>query len=477
MRLKRIFHIVLVWLLCACIANAQSRPNILWIVSDDLSPDLGCYGNPDVQTPNLDALADEGVKFTKAYANTPICSPSRSSFITGMYPSTINSLNHRTMTMQPLPDPVVPIVSYLQEKGYFCTNASGFGFDKGGKRDYNFSDNINYDGKDWREAGDQPFFAQVQFKYPHRPFVMDEEHLVDPTQISELPCYPDHPLLRADWAAYLADVQLLDTEVGKILNRLENDGLADNTIVMFFGDHGRPHVRDKQFLYEGGLKVPLIVRWPKALKPATDDQLVSLVDVAATTLELAGIAIPDYMHGQSFLDKSQRDYVYGFRDRAGDAVDDIRSVTDGTFKLIWNRQPDKPYMQLTSYKKAMYPAFTLYHYLDSLGKLPAPYNQLMAKTRPEFELYHLQDDPCEYTNLIANPKFHEVEARLKERLITSLDEFEKNTLPESADDTQRAKKGSYDYSKKKMEEVGFDVGASLEDWVEFWNKHYGIENE
>ncbi|RED95959.1 sulfatase family protein [Marinoscillum furvescens] len=476
MRVSLIFFLLAAWFAFSCAQQEKSKPNILWIVSDDLSPDLGCYGNSDVQTPNLDALAHQGVKFTKAYANTPICSPSRSSFITGMYPSTINALQHRTMTMQPLPDHVSTIVSLMQKAGYFCTNASGKGFDKNGKRDYNFSTDIKYDGTDWRDADGQPFFAQVQFKYPHRPFEMDEGHLIHPEQIGELPCYPDHPLLKADWAAYLSDIQLLDTEVGKVLKRLEEDGLAENTVVMFFGDHGRPHLRDKQFLYEGGLKVPLIVRWPQGLQPAVDDQLVSLVDVAATTLELAGLDIPDYMHGQSFLDETEREFVFGFRGRAGDAVDDIRSITDGEYKLIWNRLPQQPYMQLSSYKKAMYPAFTLYHYLDSLGQLSEPYNQFMADSRPEFELYHLDSDPCEYQNLSGQKTYAGIEEKLKHQLQESLLEFEQNAVGETLADLKKAKQGSYNYSKKVMERDGFDVDAPLSAWVNYWYTYYGLKD-
>ncbi len=474
-RNKWMISMIVVSLFFSCVEKDKPKPNILWIISDDLSPDLSCYGNPDVNTPNLDQLAVQGVRFTNAYANAPICSASRSSFITGMYPSTINALNHRTLTRQPLPGEVKTIVEQLQRAGYFCTNASGADLNKPGKTDYNFSDEPNYDGTDWSQAGDQPFFAQIQFKYPHRPFTTEARNKVHPDSITQLPCFPDHPLLRADWAAYLTDIQLLDQEVGKILDRLAKDGLSDNTVVVFFGDHGRPHVRDKQFLYEGGVKVPLIVRWPKKLLPAVDAQLVSLVDVAATMLEIAGIDLPVNGHGQSFLDDDKRKYIFGFRDRAGDAVDDIRSISDGEYKLIWNRKKDTPYMQLSSYKKAMYPAYTLYHYLDSLGKMPAPYQSFMDKTRAEYELYDLEADPCEWSNQAGNTQLKDVEDRLKKILSDGLANFEKNAIKESEADTRSAKVGSYEFSKKTMNKVGFDIDAPLDAWMQYWNAYYDLE--
>ncbi|MFY0607675.1 MAG: sulfatase [Cyclobacteriaceae bacterium] len=469
--------IVIILITSFACQSAVERPNIIWIIADDLSPDLGCYGNQDVRTPNLDNLASEGVRFTNAYANAPVCSSSRSSFITGMYPTAINSLSHRTMIKKPLPNGIETIVSRLQRTGYFCTNASGFGFDKLGKTDYNFSDAINYDGTDWRQAGEAPFFAQIQIKYPHRPFSKDKTNPIDPEQISMQSCYPDHPLLCADWANYLDDVQLMDSLVGEILNRLEEDGMVENTVIMFFGDHGRPHLRDKQFLYEGGLKVPLIVRYPNQLEPSIEDQLVSLVDVAATTLKLAGLGIPEDFHGNPFLvDEKKREYVFGFRGRSGDAVDDIRSITNGQFKLIWNRMPEKPYMQLSSYKKAMYPAFTLYCYLDSLQELEAPFNQFMVKMRPEFELYNLKEDPCEYSNLIGIESFSIEENRLKRKLVESLKKYEKNGTIDSEEVMEVVRKNSLEYLKNKMNGKGIDVNSSLERWMVYWHDQYNIQN-
>ena len=244
-------------------ATGQEQPNILWINCDDLGRELACYGNPDVYTPNMDKLATEGVRYTKAYANAPVCSASRSSQITGMYPSAINCLYHRTIEKHQLPSGIVPVMEIFRKAGYFCTNGWAHAMHKKGKEDYNFIGKDYFDGTDWKERKEgQPFFAQVQIHEPHRTFVKDESHPQDPEKVKLPECYPDHPLIRADWANYLESVQVADQRVGKIMDRLEEEGLADNTIVILFGDHGRPHLRDKQWLYEGGLAIPLIVRYP-----------------------------------------------------------------------------------------------------------------------------------------------------------------------------------------------------------------------
>lgn len=453
--------------------KAQERPNILWINGDDLGAELSCYGNPDVKTPNMDQLATEGVRFTKAYSNASVCSASRSSMITGMYPPSINCQDHRTINRSELPDDIHTIVDYFQSAGYFCTNGSANNWDKKGKEDYNFLNKVKYDGTDWKQrAKDQPFFAQVQIHYPHRTFQHDTENPIHPKTVKSLPkCYPDYPLLKADWAWYLESVQHCDSYVGEILKRLEEEGLADNTIVIVFGDHGRPHLRDKQFLYEGGIKIPLIIRYPNKIKAnQVDNQLVSLVDVAATSLDLAGITIPKQMHGQIFLgDKAQtREYIYAFRQRTGDAADNIRSICNGKFKLIWNRMPNTPWMQLSSYKKLQYPAFALYHQLASEGKLEEPYNQFMAPTRPKIELYDLEQDPMEMNNLASNKDYKSVKKKLFKILSENMKEFEKNMIPESAETIQKAKESSALYFKKAIEKRNLDEHISNSDLLKYW---------
>ncbi len=451
----------------------QSKPlNILWINIDDLGRELGCYGNPDVKTPYIDELALQGVLYANAYANAPVCSASRSSQITGMYPSTINALNHRTMEKQNLPNNIVPIMQLFREKGYFCTNGKANNMEAPGKTDYNFLGENLFDGTDWEDRADgQPFFAQVQIKEPHRVFADDTVNPVDPKTVTVPECYPNHPLIRADWAKYLESIQIADKRVGKILKRLDEEGLSENTVVMLFGDHGRPHLRDKQWLYEGGLAIPLIVRYPtNNEEEKVKDDLISLVDVAASTLKIANIPIPEYMHGKAVLSDEKRDYVFGFRQRCGDAVDDIRSITDGRYKLIWNRMPQVPYMQLTSYKKLQYPAFTLYKVLHKNGELEHPYSQFMAETKPEIELFDLKEDPMELKNLARYKDYWDIRDHLFLELSSKINAIEKNVNPESPEAEEKAKQGSHNFLLKGLEKKGLPADASdtllLEHWEE-----------
>lgn len=462
--------VMAIMLLMLSIACEKQQPNILWVNCDDLGRELACYGNPDVYTPNMDRLAKEGILFSNAYANAPVCSSSRSSQITGMYPTAINCLNHRTVEMRDLPEEVVPIMEIFREAGYYCSNGWAHDLTKKGKEDYNFLGKDFFDGTDWKERAEgQPFFAQVQVHEPHRVFVEDKHHPIDASKVQLPACYPDHPLIREDWRLYLESVQTADQRLGKILDRLEKEGELENTIVMLFGDHGRPHLRDKQWLYEGGLAIPLIVRYPKKFKPGTvKEDLISLIDVSASSLALAGIEIPEYMDGKDILGGENRDYVFGFRQRCGDAVDDIRSITDGKYKLIWNREPERPYMQLTSYKKLQYPAFTLYKVLHKNGELEEPYSQFMAESRSEFELFDLKNDPEELNNLSGKEAYKEIQNTLFEALSSKLKVVEKDMVNESTDAIKKAQNGSATYGAKGWEKRGLSDNATDEEIISYW---------
>ena len=474
LQIKRsVFSIATLISMAGCHSTyGHHSPNILWIVGDDLGLELGCYGNNEVRTPNIDRLAGQGVKYTNAYATVPVCSPSRSSLITGMYPTSINCLDHRTIDMTELPAGIRPITEYFREAGYFCTNGNSLDMTKPGKEDYNFKSGNLFDGTDWaqRKTG-QPFFAQVQIYNPHRPFVHDTENPINPDNVHLPACYPDHPLLRADWAMYLESIQQCDKIVGKFLDRLENEGQTENTIVILFGDNGRPHLRDKQFIYEGGLKVPLIIRWPGKLKPGkVDDQLVSLIDVSATSMAAAKIPIPGTMQGNVFIDENavKRKYIFGFRQRMGDAVDDSRSISDGRYKLIWNRMPEAPWMQMSGYKKLEYPAYALYRYLHKQGKLALPYDLFMASQKPEIELYDLKKDPMELNNLDGHQKYGAIKITLYKTLVDSLIQFEKNLIPEKPATIQKAKESSAIYFQAGMKRIGLTDQSTDEEIVKFW---------
>ena len=401
-----------------------SRPNILWILGEDMGPELGCYGYPLVTTPNLDRLAREGMLCTAAFTTAPVCSASRSALITGMYQTTIGAHNHRSHRDDgyKLPPPVVTITSLFRRAGYFSANVKtpARGLRVYGKTDFNFVAGKVFDGTDWnqRKPG-QPFYAQINFVEPHRarpPHVWSRarvlKHHIDPSKVTLPPYYPDDPIVRRDWAGYLDNINLLDQKVGKVLKRLDDEGLADQTVVIFVGDNGRCHVRGKQFLYEGGIHVPLIIRWPGHIKPGTvNRELISGIDLSATSLKLAGITPPKWMQGRVFLGPSRdkpRQYIFAARDRCDETVDRIRCVRSSRYKYLRNFFPNRPYTQPNAYKEHSYPALAVMQRLYKQGKLTPAQAAFMKPTRPKEELYDLQTDPYEIHNLATDPRQQQV---------------------------------------------------------------------
>lgn len=389
----------------------QQRPNILWIIAEDFSPDLGCYGNKLVHTPNLDRLAAQGVRFTRAFVTGPVCSASRSAIATGMYQTTIGAHHHRSHRDDNfrLPPPVEVFTHYLREAGYHTSNLEKVpGIGGTGKTDFNFAAESVFDGKDWSERRPgQPFYAQINFSETHRAFKRFGERPVDPNRVELPPYYPDHPAVRLDWALYLDDAQHLDVNAGRVLARLEQEGLAEDTIVFFFGDHGRPMPRGKQFLYDEGIRIPLIVRIPEQYRPegyvagTVNDDLVSSIDITATTLRLAGIEPPPHMEGRPFFGPGakKRDWIIAARDRCDETVDRIRCVRDRRFKYIRNFYPERPYAQQNVYKDTQYPTLAAMRQLHEEGRLSGAPALFLAPTRPAEELYDLETDPHEIRNL------------------------------------------------------------------------------
>lgn len=435
------------------------RPNILWIIAEDFSPDLGCYGNKLVQTPHLDRLAAEGVRFTNAFVTAPVCSASRSAIVVGMYQTTVGGHNHRSHRDDDfrLPENVRPFTHYLREAGYHTSNLERVpGIGGTGKTDFNFTVENVFDGKDWseREPG-QPFYAQINFAETHRAFKRFPERPVDPKRVELPPYYPDHPAVRLDWALYLDDTQHLDVNAGKVLKRLEDEGLAGDTVVVFFGDHGRPMPRGKQFLYEEGIHIPLIVRIPEKYRlegyaPGTVSQdLVSAIDITATTLRLAGIEPPPHMEGRPFFGPGvkKRDYIVAARDRCDETVDRIRCVRDRQFKYIRNFYPDSPYAQQNVYKDTQYPPLAAMRQLQEQGRLKGPPALFLAPTRPIEELYDLAADPHETRNLAASAEHRE---RL-EQMRRILDEW----IHQTGDKGQIAESGPMEWDKNRAKVNGW----------------------
>jgi arylsulfatase A-like enzyme len=425
------------------LASAAERPNVLWLVAEDFGPELGCYGTGQVWTPNLDGLAASGVRFTRAYTTAPVCSASRSAFMTGMYQTTIGAHNHRSHRDDGyrLPPGVRVLPDRMREAGYFTANVRklppSLGFSGTGKTDWNFAvDAPPFDSDDWAALkSHQPFFAQVNFQETHRKFHAPKR--ADPAKVVIPPYYPDHPVTRADWAEYLDAATELDRKVGLILRQLEADGLAGNTLVVFNGDHGQAHVRGKQFCYEEGLHIPLILRWPSGLPaPAgytagsVDDRLIEAIDLAPTFFALAGQPKPAGMQGRVFLgDRAEapREYAFGARDRCDETVFRLRTVRDDRYRYIRNFTPDRPFLQPNEYKEQSYPVWNLLKELDARGELTPAQKFLTAPTMPTEELYDLASDPHEIHNLATSdsPGHREALSRLRgvlERWIEETDD-------------------------------------------------------
>lgn len=447
---------------------ALKKPNILWLIAEDFGPHLGCYGTKQVWTPNLDKLAKEGMRFTHFYTTAPVCSPSRSAFMTGMYQTTIDAHNHRSHRDdgKTLPKGVRILTDWLRDGGYFTANIRlfpGLMLRGTGKTDWNFAyKGQPFDSDDWKDLKKhQPFYAQVNFQETHRKFHAPKK--ADPSKVEVPPYYPDHPLVREDWAAYLDAASELDRKIGLILQLLASEGLLEDTIIIFFGDNGQAHVRGKQFCYESGLLVPLLIRWPqnhplpKGFQPdKVEERLLEAIDLSATTLSLAGIPKPPAMQGKVFLgDKAEppKEYVFGARDRCDETVDRIRTVRDKRYRYIKNFMPERPLLQPNRYKDTSYPVANLMRQLGKEGKLNPVQAFLVAGKRPAEELYDLEADPYEIKNLASSPEHQAILQRLRaelERWIeTTNDQGRIPEPPEVLQFWQKTQKEKYKNKSKK----------------------------
>ena len=435
---RLITNLLAVLCTAATIQAAPARPNILWLVAEDFGPHLACYGTKEVHTPNLDRLATDGVRYTRFFTTAPVCSPSRSAFMTGMYQTTIGAHQHRSHRDDnfTLPPGVRVLSDWMRGAGYFTANIrelpTPIKFRGTGKTDWNFRYSGNaFDSDRWTDLKtNQPFYAQINFQETHRRF--NGAKRADPSKVAIPPYYPDHPVVREDWAAYLDAASELDRKVGLILDQLAADGLASNTVVVFFGDNGQAHVRGKQFCYDSGLNVPLIIRWPTAFTAprhvtagTVDDRLLEAIDLAPTMLAIAGASAPDKAQGRSFIGANAgppKQYVFGARDRCDETVFRFRTVRDRQFRYIRNFTPDRPFLQPNQYKERSYPVWNLLKELHTAGKLTPEQAGLCAPTMPEEELYDLQNDPHEIRNLAKAAEHQKTLERLRGVLNRWIDE-------------------------------------------------------
>lgn len=432
--LRTICILGLLWL-SFCSAIAGERPNVVWFVVDDMSANFSCYGEKTIQTPYVDQLAKEGLRFTRAYATSSVCSTFRSALITGMYQTTIGAHHHRSghgTHRITLPDGVRPVPSLFQEAGYYTCIGSGLQEldfrsqpfststrSRLGKTDYNFDwDRSIYDSHDWSDRKkEQPFFMQIQLhggklrgaSTAHYE-KLDEQvkdifgKVTAPNVVDLPPYYPRDPVLLKDWSTYLDTVQITDHHVGLVIKRLRDEQLLDNTLIIFFTDHGISHARGKQFLYDEGTHIPLIVRGP-GVPSGTRSDLVEHIDIAALSLAAAGIAVPAAMQGQNILspDYQPKQAVYAARDRCGEAADRIRSVRTENYLYIRNYYPQRPHLMPSNYKdsKLIIKRLRELHEQDALDSLSK--RLLFAPTRPAEEFYFYGHDRWQTENLADDP--------------------------------------------------------------------------
>ncbi len=429
-------------LLIAWIVPALAEvPNVLWISSEDNGPHLGVYGDSYADTPHLDELGSRGMIYRNAWSTAPVCAPARTTIISGMYPPSTGAQHMRSLTR--LPPSMKMFPQYLREAGYYVSNNS--------KEDYN----LEKPGTVWDESGreahwrnratGQPFFSVFNFTVTHESQIRKRPHAAihDPGAVRVPAFHPDTPESRRDWAQYHDKISEMDAMAGKVLEELEHDGLADDTIVFYWADHGPGMPRGKRWTYNSGLGVPMILYVPEKhsrLQPddyvagGESDRLVGFVDLAPTVLSLAGIAPPDHFQGHAFAgeyEATPQPYLYGFRGRMDERYDMVRSVRDKRFIYIRNFMPHRIYGQYIQYMFQT-PTTAVWHRLYTEGRLRPPQTHFW-ETKPAEELYDLRQDPDETRNLADSAEHLETLERMRDaRREWSLSIRDLGFLPESA---------------------------------------------
>jgi uncharacterized sulfatase len=436
-------NVLLIVIVCSCknkttsktieanVETKNKRPNIIWIMAEDISTDLECYGMPNVKTPYLNKMANEGIRFDNAFVTNPICSPSRSAMMVGTHQVKTNTHHHRSNRDVPLDSQFKPFTKLLRDAGYTTILGNHAVMKKGRKIDVNFKHEPigEWDGKtqfalfdkyDTFEKADEPFFAQIQLVVTHRGDWWDEvrnqsKHPVNAETLEMPPYMADHPAIRLDWAKYLDQIEYMDNEVGMIFKELEDKGMAENTIVIFIGDNGRCNIRGKGYLQDPGLRIPFILYYPEQFKGGqVRKDVVSATDITASIVDFAGIDIPDYMTGKAIFSKDfTREFVYGARDLWDEIEEKSRAVTSGEWSYIRNDMPEVPYDAHQAYLEFYRPAVHVMRTLYKEGKLNENQKSFFESLKPKEELYNLKDDPHQLNNLANNPEFKSVLDRLR----------------------------------------------------------------
>lgn len=404
----------------------SAKPNVLLIILEDWGPYLHCYGENEIYTPNLDRLASEGRLYKNCYSSAPVCSVGRSTLMVGLSQYTTHTEQHRTAPdLKPdLPKGVLSLPDLFRSAGYFT--ALGCGYSKKVDLNFKFDAKVAYQGKDWSECKPgQPFYAHLTLNQTHRAWNGDAQRPIDPKLVTLPLWYPDTPLTRKDWAMGLESAQTSDRDIGDIVARLKRDGVYENTIIVITSDHGIALPRAKQFIYDEGLHIPLIVRWPARIaQGSVSDELISNLDILPTLLDLAGMPIPAYLQGRSLADSNQKEpqYIFGGRDKMDETHDASRTLRSRDFRYILNLMPERAYCQFNQYKEQSYPGLAVMNALHLQGKLPPEQDLFMKDTKPGEELYDINQDPSEIHNLANNPEY----VKTLEQFRTSLAEWRKS---------------------------------------------------
>ena len=420
--MKRLLILALLTCAGALSSAAVTRPNILWLTSEDHGPEMGCYGDRLARTPNVDALAARGMLFKKAWSTAPVCAPSRTAIISGLYPSSSGGLHMRSMVSLPAGTKLYP--QFLREAGYYCANNS--------KTDYN----LREPGKVWDDSSSkaswknrgpgQPFFAIFNSTKSHESQIRTRPHqqVTKPAAIRVPAYHPDTPEVREDWAQYYDKVSEADADAGVRLKELADAGLSEDTIVFYYGDHGSGMSRSKRWPGNSGLHVPMVVYFPEKwrhLAPneyaagGQSDRLVSFVDLAPTVLSIAGIKPPEWMQGHAFAGPHQREpqpFLFGERGRMDESFDLVRSVTDGRYVYLRNFLPHVSQGQRVAYQFET-PSTRVWHQRFVAGQTTESQSIFWRTPKASEELYDLQSDRDEVRNLANSPEHQAVLRKLR----------------------------------------------------------------
>lgn len=447
-------------------SEKATAPNIIWLIAEDISPALGCYGDMYANTPNIDKLAAGGLVYDFALTTAPICAPSRSCLITGLYATSLGTQHLRCEV--PFPERLQTLPELMKEAGYFTSNRN--------KTDYNFEpeglwEHWSSDYAPWRHRSkDQPFFSFINIGPSHEGsvnnldryngFVKDlkEADFHDPAEVPLPPYYPDSPKTREIWAHYYDVLTVLDQNVGNVMNMLQEDGLMEETIIFFIADHGFGMPRYKRWLNKTGMHVPMVVHIPSNYQHLVQDfqagfhksELVSFIDLVPTTLNLAGASLPEYLEGKPIMGPNtevKRALAFGARDRADDMFEMSRSVTDGRYLYVRHYMPHLAYIQPGFIFSDMKESYKELRRLHTAG-LTNEEQKKLWNPKPIEELYDLQQDPQELQNLAKDPSLQDIKSRLRSELHAWMMETKDlGLLPEA--EYMRRSQGStpYDYAR------------------------------